>query len=56
MTRQAGDAKDTDGLEAGGNRNPQREGMAWVTMLAWIAFAFLVAGLVAYRLVTPFFH
>jgi len=25
-------------------------------MLAWILAAFLVAGLIAYRLVTPFFH
>jgi hypothetical protein len=30
--------------------------LSWVTMLVWIAVAFLLAGAVAYRLVTPFFH
>jgi hypothetical protein len=35
---------------------PVGRGISWVAMLAWILVAFLVAGMIAYRLVTPFFH
>lgn len=34
----------------------ERRGMSWGAMLTWIAFAFLLAGLVAYWLVRPFFR
>jgi hypothetical protein len=34
----------------------QRQSMSWPAMLAWILGAFVLAGLVAYRLVMPFFH
>jgi hypothetical protein len=34
----------------------QRKAVSWPAMLAWIFGAFVLAGLVAYRLVIPFFR
>ncbi len=42
------------GPESGGRGSGR--GISWLTMLAWILVAFAIAGLIAYRLVTPFFH
>ncbi len=42
------------GPESGGRDSGL--GISWLAMLAWILVAFLVAGLIAYRLVRPFFH
>ena len=38
-----------------GPADRQPRTLSWAAMLAWIALAFSIAGLVAYRLVTPFF-
>jgi hypothetical protein len=35
---------------------PARRGMSWGAMLGWILAAFVLAGIVAYWLVTPFFR
>ena len=38
------------------SREGQKGGLSWIAMLAWIAAAFLAAGVIAYHLVAPFFH
>ncbi len=49
-------------MKAGSDRDGQgegeraRPGMSWGAMLGWILAAFVLAGIVAYGLVTPFFR
>jgi hypothetical protein len=33
-----------------------RKNLSWAAMLAWILLAFVIAGLIAWRLTAPFFH
>ncbi len=40
---------------SGSGAHAKPEGISWTRMLVWIGIGFLVAGIVAYRLVKPFF-